>query len=132
MLVGSLPVALPRESSMRLPLILSLVLCVASLSAGEWPSWRGPHGSGIADGELFPTQWTATENVKWKVPLPGAAGSTPVVTGPLIALTCAERDADNQNGMNKVWGLSREGAVRPFLSLRAPAIPRGGRRSDRF
>ncbi len=94
---------------MRLPLLLCLVLCASPLAAGEWPSWRGPAGNGIAEGPNYPTQWSATENVKWKLPLPGAAGSTPVVTGSLIALTCAERDAQDQNGKNKVWGLSRDG-----------------------
>lgn len=94
---------------MRLPLLLCLVLWTGSLSAGEWPSWRGPHGNGIAEGEHYPTQWSTTENVKWKLPLPGAAGSTPVVTGSLIALTCAERDTQDQNGKNKVWGISRDG-----------------------
>jgi outer membrane protein assembly factor BamB len=92
---------------MRLPLTLCLSLCVSSIFAGEWPSWRGPHGNGVAEGASFPTQWSATENVKWKTPLPGSAGSTPVVTGSLIALTCAERDAQDQNGKNKVWGLNR-------------------------
>lgn len=93
---------------MRLPLLLCLVLSTATLSAGDWPSWRGPNGNGIAVGETYPTQWSATENVKWKTPLPGSAGSTPVVTGSLIALTCAERDDKDQNGKNKVWGLNRE------------------------
>ena len=93
---------------MRLLLILTLVFGAGPLSAGEWPSWRGPHGNGIADGGHYPTQWSATENVKWKTPLPGSAGSTPVVTGSLIALTCAERDASDQSGKNKVWGLNRE------------------------
>ena len=96
---------------MRLLVLLCLVQCANSISAGEWPSWRGPNGNGIADGEQYPTQWSASENVKWKLPLPGSAGSTPVVTGSLIALTCAERDAQDQNGKNKVWGLNREGEL---------------------
>ena len=93
---------------MRLPVMLCLVLSGGFASAGEWPSWRGPTGNGIAEGAHYPTQWSATENVKWKTPLPGSAGSTPVVTGSLVALTCAERDDQNQNGKNKVWGLNRE------------------------
>lgn len=93
---------------MRLPLLLCLVLSTTTLSAGDWPNWRGPNGNGIAVGDKFSTQWSATENVTWKTPLPGAAGSTPVVTGSLIALTCVERDAKDENGKNKVWGLNRE------------------------
>lgn len=93
---------------MQLPGILGLLLCASVVSAGDWPGWRGPNGNGVAQGDSFPTQWSATEHVKWKTPLPGSAGSTPVVTGSLIVLTCAERDASDQNGKNKVWGLNRE------------------------
>ncbi len=97
---------------MRLSVFLGLVFCASSLCAGDWPSWRGPTGNGIADDGDYPTQWSATEHVTWKTPLPGAAGSTPVVTGSLIALTCVERDAHDENGKNKVWGLNREtGAI---------------------
>ena len=93
---------------MRCHWILGLMLWSSVIAAGDWPGWRGPAGNGIAQGDSFPTQWSATEHVKWKTPLPGSAGSTPVITGSLIVLTCAERDANDQNGKNKVWGLNRE------------------------
>lgn len=38
----------------------------------------------------LPTIWTATENVLWKAPLPGPAGSTPVVWDDHIFLTSAK------------------------------------------
>lgn len=93
---------------MRTFLILFLALLAGTVHGSDWPSWRGPNGNGIANGQHYPTHWSATENVRWKTPLPGSAGSTPVVTGSLIALTCAERAAKEESGQNMVWGLNRE------------------------
>jgi outer membrane protein assembly factor BamB len=54
----------------------------------KWPSWRGPHFNGVADGENYPTKWTSSENVKWKIKLPGRGASTPAVVDDKLILTC--------------------------------------------
>ncbi|MFM8283825.1 MAG: PQQ-binding-like beta-propeller repeat protein [Planctomycetaceae bacterium] len=56
--------------------------------AGTWPSWRGPAGDGVATGAGYATRWSPTENVRWKVALPGLGASTPAVWGDRIVLTC--------------------------------------------
>ena len=54
---------------------VSLVVCVgaAVASPAPWPSFRGPHGSGIADGQNPPVTWDAEQgtNIRWKTPIPG-------------------------------------------------------------
>ena len=46
----------------------------------DWTRFRGPNGSGVAeDKDVTPTTWSETENLKWKVPLPGAGVSCPIV-----------------------------------------------------
>lgn len=68
-----------------------VVLFLATLAwADNWPNWRGPENTGIAKGTGLPVAWSATKNVAWKLPLPGKAGSTPVVWGDRIFLTSAE------------------------------------------
>lgn len=57
-----------------------------------WNQWRGPNNDGISDESDVPTQWSQTENVRWRLPLPGEAASTPVVWGDKIFLTSAEKD----------------------------------------
>ena len=37
----------------------------------NWPQWRGPLANGVAPQGNPPTTWSETENVKWKVKLPG-------------------------------------------------------------
>lgn len=44
-----------------------------------WPRWRGPSGQGHVSGTNYPDRWSATDNVLWKVPLPGAGNSSPIV-----------------------------------------------------
>ena len=61
------------------------------VSAQEWPSFRGPGASGIADGRNAPTSWNARtgENVLWKTAIPGLGHSSPIVSGDRIFLTTA-------------------------------------------
>ena len=58
---------------------------------GSWPSFRGPHASGIADGQNLPDKWDVKtgENLLWRTPIPGLAHSSPVVWGKLIFVTSA-------------------------------------------
>lgn len=68
--------------------ILGLLAVVAPLEAQEWPSWRGPANDGMASGDA-PVVWTESENVSWKVDIPGRGHSSPVVWGNQIFLTTA-------------------------------------------
>lgn len=45
----------------------------------NWGQWRGPAANGTAVDADPPTTWSETENVKWKVEIPGAGHSTPIV-----------------------------------------------------
>jgi outer membrane protein assembly factor BamB len=51
----------------------------ADAGAADWAQWRGPGGSGVADGRNPPVRWGRTENVVWSVKLPGWGTSSPVV-----------------------------------------------------
>src|SRR5262245_58926074 len=54
---------------------------VAPGAAENWPAWRGPDGQGHSAETGLPATWDATRNVRWKVPLPNAGNSTPIVWG---------------------------------------------------
>lgn len=71
-----------------------LALCIASATLAhpqDWPSFRGPQASGIADGQDLPTRWNVerSENVVWKTAIPGLAHSSPIVWGDRVYLTTA-------------------------------------------
>jgi outer membrane protein assembly factor BamB/protein tyrosine phosphatase (PTP) superfamily phosphohydrolase (DUF442 family) len=58
---------------------------------GSWPSFRGPHASGVAEGQNLPDKWNGKtgENILWRTPIPGLAHSSPVVWGNRIFVTTA-------------------------------------------
>lgn len=55
--------------------------------AGNWPRFRGPDGTGVADDPALPETWSASENVVWKTDLPGRGWSSPVLWGDRIFVT---------------------------------------------
>ena len=76
---------------LTLAAVVALVLTSHAL-AGNWPQWRGPGNTGVSPAKNAPTQWSESENVLWKIDLPGPAGSTPVVWGDRIFLTSTYND----------------------------------------
>lgn len=65
------------------------MIAVEGEGAKHWPRWRGPSGQGLVTGSGYPDAWSATENVRWKVPVPGRGNSSPVIWGDRIFLTTA-------------------------------------------
>ena len=57
-----------------------------------WSRWRGPSGQGVVNGAGYPDTWSATENVRWKTPVPGRGNSSPIVWRDSIFLTTAHED----------------------------------------
>jgi outer membrane protein assembly factor BamB len=68
--------------------LLSLAAARQSDEDAGWMQWRGPFGTGVAATDA-PLQWSDTENVTWKVAIPGRGHSTPVVVGDRLFLTTA-------------------------------------------
>jgi outer membrane protein assembly factor BamB len=59
--------------------------------AQEWTRFRGPDGSGISSASGIPIQVTSAEYL-WRVELPGAGHSSPVLWGERLFITSAEDD----------------------------------------
>jgi outer membrane protein assembly factor BamB len=79
----------------RLVTICTLV-CTSALTsssvsiAEDWRQWRGPANDGHSTEKGIVTQWSLDSNVKWKTPLPGRGGSTPIVVDGRIYLTSGD------------------------------------------
>jgi outer membrane protein assembly factor BamB len=72
----------------RVTTLLTILLLVSVLPGGAiladsaqdyWPAWRGPLACGVSPTGQPPVTWSETQNVKWKVPIPGQGTSSPVV-----------------------------------------------------
>ena len=71
--------------------IAILILCICALAAiaasasqpvgfeKNWHHWRGPHATGAAIEANPPTTWSETENIRWKVAIPGTGHAAPIV-----------------------------------------------------
>ena len=64
-----------------------LLFVSGSLLAENWPNWRGPSGDGLSLGKGIPTKWSSTENIAWKIAVPGEGHSSPIVWGDKVFLT---------------------------------------------
>ncbi len=77
--------------------LLAAVLLLAPAGPGQetdvqWPSFRGRHARGVAEGHPAPAAWNsegADGRVLWKTPVPGLGHSSPVVWGGRLFVTTA-------------------------------------------
>src|SRR5438105_4045905 len=86
-----------------MPRFLLLLGCLSALSAladpagvgacapaaDNWPQWRGPLANGVAPRANPPVHWSETNNIRWKIPLPGKGHSSPIVFGDSVYLLSA-------------------------------------------
>ncbi len=63
---------------------------VADLSQAPWPAFRGSGARGVAEGQNLPQVWSETENVRWKVRIPGLAHAAPIIWGDTLFVVTAE------------------------------------------
>jgi outer membrane protein assembly factor BamB len=90
-----------------LTLALTSFLILATVSASDWPQFRGPTGQGVSDSKL-PTEWNDTKNLKWKTALPGPGSSSPIVWKDRIFVTCYTGYAMKKQGdIGKIDELKR-------------------------
>jgi len=69
-----------------------VVSALLNATAENWPQWRGPRYDAVSRESGLPTEWSDSQNVVWKVQLPGIGSATPVIWGDRIFLTS---QADN-------------------------------------
>ncbi|HEX9723902.1 MAG TPA: PQQ-binding-like beta-propeller repeat protein [Vicinamibacteria bacterium] len=92
---------------------LTTISFATQTAAENWPQWRGPSLNGVSDETDIPIEWSATENVTWKLELPAWSGSTPIIWEDRIFLNVAE------GGNLYLWCVDRkDGSVlwKQFLS----------------
>mgnify|MGYP006273420593 CR=1 FL=1 len=89
-----------RSSWWNLVTFLSLIglslLSSASVKAQEWARFRGVNGGGQSSVGDLPTRWSESENLVWKLDLPGEGSSSPVIGGDRIFVTCSSAPAGDR------------------------------------
>jgi outer membrane protein assembly factor BamB len=79
----------PKVPAVRGAVLLAtvIIVTVSTQLAAQWGQFRGPGAAGIGEGTDLPDTWSATENVKWKVNIPGQGWSSPIAWGDHIFVT---------------------------------------------
>ena len=83
---------------MRPSLLLAAASFLAFCASGQtpddtekgiaWPGFRGPDRNGVAPAANPPLEWGDAENLTWKLRLPGAGSSSPIVLGDRVYVAC--------------------------------------------
>jgi outer membrane protein assembly factor BamB len=76
----------------RLRILVALIVCAVALPlavGADWTGFRGPAGTGVSEEQQLPTEWGKDKNLAWKVKIPGAGWSQPVVVGDKVFVTSA-------------------------------------------
>jgi len=76
-----------------LPIASVCAFCTLQVNAADWPSWRGPDGTGSIVSGVYPIRWDGT-NVLWKAALPGKGSSTPIVWKDQVYVTAPMEGED--------------------------------------
>lgn len=101
--------------ALAMALLLTLAGCgspSASHQPGEWRQWRGPAGLGISPETDLPVKWgEGSSNIRWKVPIPGAGNSSPIVGQGRVFLTTAEKLQGSSGGKKGRVGPIRRSLV---------------------
>ena len=71
-----------------------LALCLTNaVHSQDWPELLGPGGTARTT-DTVPTKWSESENLLWKLDLPGAGSSSPIIVGGKVFVTCYSRSGD--------------------------------------
>ena len=80
---------MPRTSFAVCVLFITFIFSASTASAQDWNQWRGPTGNGGSADATPPTKWSDTENVKWKVAIPGRGSGSPIISGNKVFVVTA-------------------------------------------
>ena len=80
-------------------------LCIVALAVEPdseysrfWPQWRGPEMSGVAPYGNPPVEWSESQNVKWKVEIPGKGSASPIIWGNTVFILSAVPTGEKVEG----------------------------------
>jgi len=81
-------------------------LLAFTAAAQNWPSFRGPSASGIADEQNLPISWDASQGtgIRWKASIPGLAHSSPIVWRDQVFVTTAISSRPNASFKRGLYG----------------------------
>jgi len=87
--------------------VAAVMTIAAGATGADWARFRGPGGAGISDDQRIPVTWSDTENLRWKLALPGPGSSSPIVHGDRVYVTCYSGYGVSKTNAGKIADLKR-------------------------
>lgn len=94
-MLGIIEMTNNRISIFTSMIIVGVFFFSSSVRAGDWPHWRGPYLNGSSDEENLPDTWGESENVAWRVMLPGHSSATPVISNGKVFISSTDKESDD-------------------------------------
>lgn len=98
------------QNSLAAIVIAALIVTVSisTCQAQDWLRFRGSDGSGVSpESAKTAVEFSAEKNLAWKIELPGAGASAPIVVGDKIVLTCYSGYGQDRQEPGKIEDLKR-------------------------
>ena len=80
-----------------------------------WPQFRGPGAAALPKAPNLPERWSETENVAWKIAVPGTGWSSPIVVGDRVFVTSVVSASETEKPTKGLYF----GGERPASTRRA-------------
>ena len=93
-----------RDRTFTIVPMFALILS-AHIVAGagdNWPQFRGARAGVAADDPALPDTWSATENIVWKIDVPGRGWSSPIVWGDHVFISSAVNTKEAEAALKPV------------------------------
>ncbi len=84
-----------------------VVMAACQAVMADWPQFRGPGATPVADRSDIPVRWGPGQDVVWKVALPGPGSSSPIVVGNRIFVTCYSGYGTDPDNPGELKNLNR-------------------------
>jgi len=93
------------HAAYALPIAAIIVLTAAparTVHAQHWQQFRGPQAGVAPDDPRLPDTWTTTENVAWRIDIPGHSWSSPIVWADHVFVVTAVNTKTPNQPLNPV------------------------------
>src|SRR2546430_10417233 len=72
------------------------IFTAVSVSAGNWPQFRGTQAAGVDTSGAAPTRWDVDkrDNIRWSTPIPGLGHASPIIWNDRVYVATAVRPGE--------------------------------------
>jgi outer membrane protein assembly factor BamB len=76
--------------------LTTAAVCATPAVAADWSQFRGPNATGVSADSGIPVRFGDGDGILWKVPIPGAGNSSPIVSHGRLFIQSASTDGQQR------------------------------------